>query len=365
MRLPLIILCTLCFCQTLAAKQVQWDGEIVLDQPMLLERPGQLSIKPGTVITFKDQGRIEAKSIRIDWKNITFQASAPLKEMQRILLRYCDVNITNCQFKQVQTTNKKWHNAFMLMDRCDVEFSHNTLKGCSAVEWMLCQSAMIRQNHFADCARALVLHSARNAVVRGNTFRNCMEESILINSAHNNLIENNRFFDNRGVGVCLYGKADENQIIGNSIFSGKRGIQVGGSRNKLISNLIKQTTEIGIRIDKPGVDNMLTNNVIWGAGVGIYLTRSGQGNVVIQNSVIANCQVSVSMLGNGLALDHCVFWQNATAFVTRNKWTVLETATRQTDPMFKNPKEDDFRLMDESSLLKSGIPQGTSIGLFP
>jgi parallel beta-helix repeat protein len=365
MRLLLAIFSLLYLSQSLTAREIQWDGQLVLDQPVILEKSDQLSIKPGTVITFKDLGRIEAKFIKIDWQNVTFQASDPLNGMQRILLRYCDVKISNCHFRQMQTTNKKWHNAFLLIERSECEFSNNTLKECSAVEWTLCQNAMIKQNHFAHCTRALVLHSARNAVVHGNTFRDCLEESILINSSQGSLIENNRLFDNHGVGICLYGKADENQIIGNSIFAGKRGIQVGGSRNKLISNLIKQNTEMGIRIDKPGVDNMLTNNVIWGAAAGIYLTRSGQGNVVVQNSVIANCQTAVSLLGNGLTLDHCAFWQNENSIITRGKWKVEEASTIQVDPQFKNPAEDDFRLNDQSTLIKAGIPQGTSIGLYP
>ncbi|WP_025027937.1 right-handed parallel beta-helix repeat-containing protein [Caldalkalibacillus mannanilyticus] len=126
----------------------------------------------------------------------------------------------------------------------------------------------------------------------------------------------------------------ENGAIKNITFrntmrtSGRQALEVRGTKNVLIDNIIVENSDIGIVI-RGMIDLKIVNSTIQSnnTGVRFYLNNNGDSNI---NTLVANCTVRGNILGFNITeearftlVNNCHFINNTTAHISGNATTSI------------------------------------------
>jgi len=133
-----------------------------------------------------------------------------------------------------------------------IEWSdHHTIRGC-----------VIRGTRQANTA-GIYIQGGQNNLVVDNDLTDNRVGIVLFDQADNNVIRNNRIFDNEVRGLWLYKEAAENQILHNSLWHNAIEIHIGNN---------------GKKKDEPGENNQFLHNVVAAASGGTVIHVRREGN---------------------------------------------------------------------------------------
>jgi hypothetical protein len=370
----------LCRGDSVISEDTTWRGKVQIKDKTTVLKKAFLKVAPGTIVSFEGKGHLICEG-DFESENVTFTADSPLagKSRMEFLKR---VKLNNCDFKDIITVKKRYHNAACRVFRGKIDIQNCNFINCSAFEIVRTKDSVVKASMFIKpVGTGLVIWHSYKISVKGNQFRGGSKTGInlKLNSADNCIIQENRFFDN-GIGIELYGKSCKNKIIANSSFENNFGIMVHGncSNNLILSCLIDSPGYSGIKI-LGGKKNIIKNCVVWSAAqFGIILTKRGRkkistASVEITNSVIAKCKTGVLDQENMYSgkIGYNLLWENQKDVDISNKKFILENNLFK-DPLFVSPLNDNFRpkmkafgYKEDSPLIAAGCPEGTSIGLYP
>ena len=167
----------------------------------------------------------------------------------------------------------------------------------------------------------LLIGSAHNLVDRSEIHSTWGDGIVLLSenfsSAHNNIIRNNRIFDN--------GKSGSGEALA-----------------------IAQ-----------GIGNLVYNNIVFGNSAGISVAHQASGTKVYNNTVYGNSTFGVYIEpansdGFGTAVINNILYQNGTN-IEEPKTAALLLNNLETDPSFVDPANEDFRLQATSAAIDAGV----------
>ena len=167
----------------------------------------------------------------------------------------------------------------------------------------------------------LLIGSAHNLVDRSEIHATWGDGIVLLSedfsSAHNNIIRNNRIFDN--------GKSGSGE---------------------------------GLAITQ-GIGNLVYNNIVFGNSSGISVVDQTSGTKVYNNTVYGNSTFGVyigpaNSDGSSVSIINNILYRNGTNFEDSGTHAVL-SHNLEIDPSFVDPTEDDFRLDAKSAAIDTGV----------
>jgi hypothetical protein len=243
---------------SLFAETIKWSGEKTISAPVKFEWGEKLKILPGTKVKFIREGQLKAYKGSIDARSVLFSAEAPLKGKSRFEFKNSQCTFIDCEFKNITTEDKRYHNAFFTSWHGTNIFRDNVIVNCSALEFIRSEKPEVSWNIFKGCQKPLVFFHTRYAIAKNNTFHDCSSSSILLNSAENSLILDNRFF-NPEIAIWIYRKSIDNIICGVSVFGGVYAVLLRGlPRRNLIARVYTEKTKTGVRLWNNGPGNVIS-----------------------------------------------------------------------------------------------------------
>ena len=207
----------------------------------------------------------------------------------------------------------------------DCEFTNNT----GAVPVRLANTAsVVRRNVFTDNFGAIALVTDLGSVVSNNIIKNnnggAVDPSYL-----------------GGNGVIYVSSGLPETIIANNII--KDNTKADGILCALGTPTIKNNTIVG------QVDASSANRAGWGAGAGI---AAAQSNPLITSNIIVGNRVGIR--GNGVpGITYNLVADNVEA--DYNNYT-SDLGEVDDDPLFTDPRNDDYTLQDGSPAIDAGLP---------
>lgn len=159
----------------------------------------------------------------------------------------------------------------------------------------------------------------------------------------NFLIEGNEFYNNTCCGITLNSTYDA--IVHKNRFhnNGERGMNVGGSRNKIYNNLFYNDGPVYGAVSLVGTGNFVWNNTFYNNAYGVNMNSGANANTV-QNNLIANSVVA-NIADNGVG----------TIFSANLCERAGAGCALVGDPRFVNPGALNFHLQSGSPAIDRGI----------
>lgn len=354
-------------------EKIVWTGKIEINEPTSIK--SAISAENAEII-FKKSGFLICKEA-FEAKNSVFRAEEAIEGKNRIVCG--DVSLQNCEFKNMITTNLRFHNAFFRSFRGKAKIIGCVFENCSAVELTLTRNATISDCRFISPVGVglALFHSSKTQVIR-NTFKASGKTTCLLklNQSDHCQIAQNRFFDST-TGIVLYNRSSDNQLAANSFFNLSQGVLFDDStqNNSIICCLFDHCGQAGVKI-KGGFGVMIKNCVFYNcqntAIISLSVSESSRLFSLI-NSVIIGSKTGVFIKGahSTIPLSHNLFWKNSKD-VFDPSHNVKNQNAIYADPLFVAPEHGNFRPMStsfghemNSPLLQAGTPREVSIGLYP
>jgi len=159
-----------------------------------------------------------------------------------------------------------------------------------------CTDSVIRNNTVYRNAHhgiVLYLRSDRNTIEGNDTFANAAQ-GINVNESHDNVVKNNRVYDNNESGIGVTQTAENNLVENNQVRGNKQdGVRVvsESARSAVRSNTVGENGRYGVYVDIDG-DVDIADNTIFANRSGIML----KGSAVVPdgtNAIFDNQQAAI------------------------------------------------------------------------
>jgi len=145
----------------------------------------------------------------------------------------------------------------------------------------------------------VILESSSSNRIRLNNLSSNQDNGLyLYDDCDDNIIENNRFYDQAGSGILINGRTPKS------------------NGNKFMNNTLASNDMAGIQIYSDGSDNEFTNNTIVSNQYGIILDRDADNNVISKNTIRYNtahdypCGIYVGQESNDNTIKNNVISDN-------------------------------------------------------
>ena len=197
-----------------------------------------------------------------------------------------------------------------------------------------------------------------------------------------NIIRNNEFYSNglngeNGAGLGLSEESDNNLVYQNKFYNNSHyGISLyGGSSNKIYNNLIYNNTDVGIRVQYGASNNEIYSNTIDGRAYNAIYVASNSSNTTIKNNILSNTGGNPDLYVVGttpIASDYNLFYRfsgsTSAVYYNSTSYTLAQfTAATGNDShsIQANPQFVDY--INYNYHLQSGSPaidNGTNLSVF-
>jgi hypothetical protein len=155
-------------------------------------------------------------------------------------------------------------------------------------------------------------------------------------AGNNDIIENNRFYNNAYYGAQIYsgsGGVDDNIFRNNVIYGNRTGLVVGSGNNSEVYNNIIYNNGTAIALNYGATNAKLSNNTIYGNGGTCIANIQSTGSTARNNICYRNSSDSIYGSGGAVTASHNLF----------------------TDPWFNNAAAGDFSLRTGSLAIGTGM----------
>ncbi|HID71236.1 MAG TPA: hypothetical protein EYP29_00640, partial [Thermoplasmata archaeon] len=248
-----------------------YNETIVLNGNLTIENGGKLTLR-GVVLKMnvaKDgQYRIEVKSGGelhiLDWDN------NPWTKGDRTIITDGDNDDDSAPYNDQEDTNARYYivvrnGAVFELKNSEVSEAGYLWGEVSGIYLDGRADYIIENNTIKNCYRGLNLFYSYNKVIRGNIFKECDAQGIIMYSSTGNLLENN-VFENTPQGLYLYRDAWDNIIRNNTFRWNTQGIylrHVNTYNNTFINNTVEYNS-YGVFVVTDAHHNILINSTITG-----------------------------------------------------------------------------------------------------
>lgn len=217
-------------------KSVVWDGEHIIDSPVVLDKKA-LYLKPGTKVVFRGEGRLEVKYAGFYASNAAFEAEDGLTGSFRIFVKRGDLWLDNCHFTNMKCEkSSNWGTGFIRMEsyhrtRRPMIVRHCTFVNCSAISCNATGDSEITNCLFDGCDRAICTLMALNTIIEGNVVRGVREMGLELRQSDLTNVVGNVF--EKGPVAAQFSLCRDCRMIGNFYSDCKPYRVTGEGKSKL------------------------------------------------------------------------------------------------------------------------------------
>ena len=169
----------------------------------------------------------------------------------------------------------------------------------------------IKNNNCSNNGCGIYLRETRDVNVIGNICNSNFDAGIYLRVTINaNVIRNvcnNNDLGLGGFGIHAVSSSNNNILQNNCSYNGFEGIDLLGSDNNFLNNNNCSNNRHGMEID--GSNNVVSNNIVFHNGIGIYIFSEPLGSIIINNHIRANVEGiyisgSSNVMSNNNVLDN-------------------------------------------------------------
>ena len=352
------------------ADETAWTGEHVVDKPLRFVRAG-LSVRPGTKVAFRGEGRIIIENASFRAEGAFFEADSVLTNAFRIEVVGGRLDMSRCRVSGVKTHEPRKGRSFILGAFWSQygNGSHlvgNDFRDSSAVTYANASDVVVQGNLFlrAHGTGASLFHVVRPVVER-NEFMTATVDGLNLNVVEDANVMENRFTD---CAVAINARAAKTCCFsGNSVFGGGHGFsfRVDGGRNVVTGNLFERLKGFAVLgwMSFGGRTAFLNNLVVGSAGGFSFAEQPKTDAVALCNNAVVESNVGYRLAGGEVRAMCNAAWRVKSPVEEKNGAAFRGMDLVTGDPMFRNAADGDYRIGKGSAWFSAGRC-GVNIGLY-